>query len=54
MIELKLNKSEFDFIYWYVKHAKDYVDSPYSDDDWDPNYKRLLTRLKNKLDMVID
>ena len=54
MIELKLDKSEFELVYKHINERYELIkfDEDMDNDTWHPNYKRLITKLKNKMDMI--
>ena len=56
MIELKLDKSEFELLYNHVTERYGLIkfDEEMDSSTWHPNYKRLITKLKNKMDKVVE
>ena len=54
-MKLEIDKTEFEFLYYHVRHQYDIIkrDKLLGDDNWEPSFKRIITKLKNKMDKVI-
>jgi len=56
MIKLELDKTEFELLYRHVleRYSVIKADEKFDNDTWHPTYKRMITKLKNKMDKMIE